>query len=40
VWTTLPVSLDEKPTANVIMLKVLDQIYAESPLTPSQSAAP
>ncbi len=40
VWTTLPVSLDEKPTANALMLKVLDQIYVESPLTPSQGAAP
>lgn len=42
VWTTLPVSLDERPTANVIMLRVLDQIYAESPLAPapSPSAAP
>ena len=34
VWTNLTVSLDEKATANTIMLKVLDQIYAVSPLTP------
>jgi D-alanyl-D-alanine carboxypeptidase len=33
VWTNLPVSLDQKPTANTIMLKVLDQVYAASPLT-------
>jgi len=32
VWTNLPVSLDGKPTANSIMLKVLDQVYVESPL--------
>jgi D-alanyl-D-alanine carboxypeptidase len=35
VWTNLPVSLDEKPTANALMLKVLDQIYVVSPLKPS-----
>jgi hypothetical protein len=34
VWTNLPVSLDEKPTANALMLKVLDQIYIQSPLAP------
>ena len=34
VWTNLTVSLDEKPTANTIMLKVLDQIYVVSPLAP------
>jgi len=38
VWTNLTVSLDEAPTANTLMLKVLDQIYAASPLTPTQSA--
>jgi D-alanyl-D-alanine carboxypeptidase len=37
VWTNLTVSLDEIPTANALMLKVLDQIYAVSPLTPSQT---
>jgi D-alanyl-D-alanine carboxypeptidase len=37
VWTNLPVSLDEMPTANALMLKVLDQIYAVSPLPPSPS---
>jgi D-alanyl-D-alanine carboxypeptidase len=35
VWTNLPVSLNEKPTANALMLKVLDQIYAVSPLPAS-----
>jgi D-alanyl-D-alanine carboxypeptidase len=35
VWTNLTVSLDEQPTANVLMLKVLDQIYAVSPLRPT-----
>jgi D-alanyl-D-alanine carboxypeptidase len=37
VWTNLPVSLDEKPTANALMLKVLDQIYPVSPLPASPS---
>jgi D-alanyl-D-alanine carboxypeptidase len=37
VWTNLTVSLDEVPTANALMLKVLDQIYAVSPLTPTAS---
>ena len=37
VWTNLTVSLDEMPTANALMLKVLDQIYVVSPLTPSQA---
>lgn len=37
VWTNLTVSLDEMPTANSIMLKVLDQIYVQSPLTPQSS---
>ena len=32
IWTNLTVSLDEKPTANTLMLKVLDQIYVESTL--------
>ncbi len=35
VWTNLTVSLDDLPTANVLMLKVLDQIYRQSPLAPS-----
>ncbi len=38
VWTNLTVSLDEKPTANALMLKVLDQIYAVSPLAPAASS--
>ena len=37
VWTNLTVSLDENPTANALMLKVLDQIYVVSPLPPSQA---
>jgi D-alanyl-D-alanine carboxypeptidase len=37
VWTNLTVSLDEIPTANTLMLKVLDQIYVHSPLPPSPS---
>jgi D-alanyl-D-alanine carboxypeptidase len=32
VWTNLPVSLDQLPTANTLMLKVLDQIYTVSPI--------
>ena len=35
VWTNLPVSLDNAPTANALMVKVLDQIYTVSPLRPS-----
>ena len=37
VWTNLTVSLDEIPTANALMLNVLDQIYVVSPLTPTPS---
>jgi D-alanyl-D-alanine carboxypeptidase len=37
VWTNLTVSLDEHPTANALMLKVLDQIYVVSPLPPPQA---
>ena len=40
VWTNLTVSLDGKPTANSIMLKVLDQVYVESPLRPAQTSTP
>ena len=32
IWTSLTISLDGKPTANTIMLKMLDQIYTVSPL--------
>lgn len=39
VWTNLPVSLDEMPTANTIMLTVLDQTYTVSPLSPPKSRA-
>jgi D-alanyl-D-alanine carboxypeptidase len=37
VWTNLTVSLDEQPTANALMLKVLDQIYVVSPLPRAQA---
>ena len=40
VWTNLPVSLDDQPTANAIMLKVLDQIYAQSPMAPADREQP
>lgn len=36
VWTSLTVSLDGLPTANSIMLKMLDQIYVVSPLQQKQ----
>jgi D-alanyl-D-alanine carboxypeptidase len=32
VWTNLTISLDGQPTANSIMLKILDRIYTVSPL--------
>jgi D-alanyl-D-alanine carboxypeptidase len=32
IWTNLTVALDGKGTANTLMLKVLDQIYVQSPL--------
>lgn len=35
VWTNLTVSLEQTPTANALMLKVLDQIYAVSPISPA-----
>ena len=34
VWTNLAVSLDEQQTANTLWVKVLDQIYVVSPLSP------
>jgi D-alanyl-D-alanine carboxypeptidase len=37
VWTNLTVSLDELPTANTLMLKVLDRIYVVSPIPPSSA---
>lgn len=36
VWISLTVSLDGLPTANSIMLKMLDQIYVVSPLQQNQ----
>jgi D-alanyl-D-alanine carboxypeptidase len=35
VWTNLTLDLDQIPTANALMLKVLDQIYVVSPLPPA-----
>ena len=32
VWTNLPVSLDNKTTANTLAVEILDQIYVQSPL--------
>ena len=40
VWTNLTVSLDGQPTANALMLKVLDQIYVVSPLRQAQTSMP
>src|SRR6266496_3612399 len=37
VWTNLTVSLDGQQTANTLWVKVLDQIYKVSPLSPSSS---
>jgi len=39
VWTNLTVDLEEMPTANSLMLKVLDQIYRVSPLAPAHASA-
>lgn len=38
VWTNLTVDLEELPTANSLMLKVLDEIYVVSPLEPAMPA--
>jgi len=35
VWTNLTISIDDQPTANAIMLKLLDRIYKVSPLRQS-----
>lgn len=35
VWTNLTISIDGQPTANAIMLKMLDRIYKVSPLRQS-----
>ena len=32
IWTNLTLSLDGLPTANTLMLKMLDRIYTVSPL--------
>jgi D-alanyl-D-alanine carboxypeptidase len=40
LWTNLTVDVDkERQTANTLMLKILDQIYVQSPLTPPASSA-
>jgi D-alanyl-D-alanine carboxypeptidase len=36
VWSNLTISLDGQPTANSIMLKMLDRIYTVSPLQQSR----
>jgi len=36
VWTNLTISLDGRPTANSIMLRMLDRIYMVSPLQQSR----
>ena len=36
VWTNLTLSLDGQPTANTMMLRMLDRIYTVSPLQPKQ----
>jgi D-alanyl-D-alanine carboxypeptidase len=36
IWTNLTNSLDGQPTANSIMLKMLDRIYTVSPLQQSR----
>ena len=36
IWTNLTLSLDGRPTANTLMLKMLDQIYMVSPLQQKQ----
>ena len=38
VWTSLTLGLDGKPTANTLMVKILDQIYAVSPLQKGTSS--
>jgi hypothetical protein len=39
VWTNLTVSLDGLPTANTLMVKLLDQIYVTSPLGRKETLA-
>ena len=39
VWSNLTMSLDNKFTAEDLMVKVLDQIYVESPLPPTPAAS-
>ena len=38
VWTNLTISPDGRLPANSIMLKVLDQIYVESPLRQAKAS--
>jgi D-alanyl-D-alanine carboxypeptidase len=38
VWTNLPISpVDDAPTANALLVRVLDAIYVVSPLAPAGS---
>jgi D-alanyl-D-alanine carboxypeptidase len=39
VWTTLSVALDGQQPANTLMVNVLDQVYALSPLSPPRKCA-
>ena len=32
IWSNLTLALDDQPTANTLMVKILDEIYATSPL--------
>lgn len=36
VWTNLTVSLEGEPTANALMVKILDKLYRVSPLNPGK----
>jgi D-alanyl-D-alanine carboxypeptidase len=38
VWTSLTLGLDGKPTANTLMVEILDQIYTVSPLQKATSS--
>lgn len=39
IWTTMALSIDEQQPANTLMVKVLDQIYRQSPLAPAAPGA-
>lgn len=40
IWCNQPVTLDLKPTANTMMIEVLDQIYVQSPKAAPPTVAP